>query len=437
VHKRTKKRRKCQLEPLSEHEIMAAVSPLALFALVGLTFDLLDLTVRIPAIVLQAVMGHVAGLFVLSRKPSAVKVAELLGALSHDQLTRLVYGERWTAHAIMLAFVALVNALGIPGYLVIDDTHIPRPRGRKVEGAYWDWDHALRRNMLGYRMVVVLWVAGPWMIPLAFSFWHKKGARPKYRTKNEIARTLLRWTVRRVGKAQYVTFDAWYANKKMFKMCEKLGLEWFTRVKKNTKLNWNGKRLRADTIGRRLLKASRLYRRSVVSGGVARKAVVRWGEQGPFAFVVLRDEIDGECSAIRYLLASTPGPNAAAIALRYKSRWQIEVFFETLKQHFWLSAYQGRTLRGEQAYVALSFLAGVCAQYWAATKTNASLAEVKDWASRLLLVTDKKGETHLTLVRPLPADCLDGIEQAKAIVKKELPKLLQLASPLRKVDSAA
>ncbi len=431
MSKNTKKPRKCKLEPLSQYEIMAAASPLALFALVGLSFDLLNLTVRIPAIALQAVMAHVAGLFVLCRKPSAVKVAQLLGALSHDQLTRLVYGQRWTAHAIMLSFVALANALGIPGYLVIDDTHIPRPRGRKVKGAYWDWDHAQRKNVLGYRMVVVLWVAGSWMIPLAFAFWHKKGARAKYRTKNEIARTLLQWTVRRVGTARHLAFDAWYANKKMFALCEELGLKWFTRVKKNTKLNWRGRRLRADTIGRRLLQASRWYRRSVLSGGVARKAVVQWGEQGPFAFVVLRDEIDGECSAMRYLLASTPGLSTVEVAMGYKSRWQIEVFFETLKQHFWLNAYQGRTLRGEQTYVALSFLASVCAQYWA-TKTDASLAEVKDWASRLMLVADQKGEAHLALVRPLPADCLDGIEQAKTIVKKELPKVLQLVSPLEK-----
>jgi hypothetical protein len=39
----------------------------------------------------------------------------------------------------------------VPGYLCLDDTFIPHERSKKMEGVYWDWDHALRRNVLGTR----------------------------------------------------------------------------------------------------------------------------------------------------------------------------------------------------------------------------------------------------------------------------------------------
>ena len=430
----TRNRRRIKAKGPDEYEIMAAGCPLALFALVGLTFDLLNLTVNVPAVALEAVLAHVAALFGLWRKPSAVKIAEILGGMEHDSLTRLVFKERWAARAIVAALAALAQCIGGMGYLVIDDTCIVRPRGKKVEGAYWDYDHALGKSVLGYRMVTVLWVCGPWRIPLAFSFWHKRGARRKYRTKNEIARILLAWVVRRIGPVTYVAFDSWYANRKMFALCEELGLEWVTRVRRNTKLTHGGRRLRADTIGRRLLKAARPYRRAVLSGGVARKAVVNWGQMGPFGFVVLKDELDGEKEGLRYLLSSSPDLSAAGIALRYKSRWEIEVFFESLKQHFWLNAYQGRTLAGQRTYVALAFLAHVCAQYWSHS-SGCSVAQVKDWASRLWLIEDEAGEPHLTLVRRLRRDHLPRIAEAKEIVRNELPELLHFQKPL--IDFAA
>ncbi len=59
-----------------------------------------------------------------------------------------------------------------------------------VEGAYCDFHSALKRNVMGYRLVVVVWNDGTWKIPVAFAFWNKKGARPTYPSKREIARVL-------------------------------------------------------------------------------------------------------------------------------------------------------------------------------------------------------------------------------------------------------
>ena len=62
MSKSTRRRKKCKSAPQNNFEFVTAGTPLALFAFVALSFDLLNLTVRIPAVALMAVIGHIAGL---------------------------------------------------------------------------------------------------------------------------------------------------------------------------------------------------------------------------------------------------------------------------------------------------------------------------------------------------------------------------------------
>jgi hypothetical protein len=60
----------------------------------------------------------------------------------------------------------------------------------------------------------------------------------------------LRWAIHRKIRPEYVTFDNWYASKKNMQLVAKeLKLEFATRLKKNTRLRWEGRRLQARTTG--------------------------------------------------------------------------------------------------------------------------------------------------------------------------------------------
>jgi hypothetical protein len=421
-------RRRRRLDPVfpADTDAMIQVSGLALVALMGCCFDLLRISAALPGVAFAAAAEYTAGLVLLARRATAARISRVLGGISHDRLTRLREQDRFSVPSLVLAFIKVVHALGVRGWLCLDDTCIPHERSRKMRGVYWDYDHALGRNVLGTRIVVLLWTDGFWRIPVGFAVWHKRGARPKYRTKNELARTLLRWAIHRGLRPKYVAFDNWYASRENLRLVvEELGCEFVTRLKRNARIVWGGRRLQARTIGRRLLAERSRYGRN---GTQARATLVEYAGMAGLTFVVARNDFDGEGSIIRYLLASAPRTSAAGVVERYKSRWIIEIFFEDLKQHLSLGSYQGRTLDGQMCHVALAF-AGLVALDAMRKKAGFSFCEAREWACRLAFARTARGECELVSLRPAPHDALDGLDAGKELVAGSLDKVSQLKLP--------
>lgn len=401
-------------------EGLLRVSPLAVVALVAVSVDLLGLAVMFPAKLLVKVVSYVAGMIVLDRHTTATRIADYLGGLSHDKLTRMLARDRWKCSRLMIRMIKLVQRLGVKGVLIIDDTLLQHPRSKKMKGVYWDWDHAEQRYVFGQRLVMLIWTDGFWRIPVAFAFWHKKDARPKYKTKNQIARTLLRWAVAKGIRPEFVSFDNWYASKQNLLMIVKeLGLEFVTRVKKNTRLTYKGKKLQAKTIGSRLLNEARPYRIRFC-GTWARRAVVEFPGIGLMTFVVAKDVIDGEKRPVtRYLLGSTPRLSAREVVKRYKQRWTIEVFFHDLKQHLSIKDHRGRSLVAANHHVACACIAAVVLDH-VRLKTDMSPCQTKQLLQRLVFVDTAEQKFRLATLHPTAAETLEEIDEAKKAVRQQL-----------------
>jgi len=413
------------MPPACDLERLIQVMPLAIIAMVGLSLDALRITTSLPPRVVKSIITYAGGLLALDGKQTANKIAKYLGGFSHDHLTRMLAGERWHCSMLLLSFVKLIGCLG-QGFLIIDDTLIHHPRSKKIEGVYWDWDHSLQRNVFGQRLVLLLWTNGSLRIPVGFAFWHKKGARKKYRTKNEIARLLLKWAVHQGIKPDYIAFDNWYASKETFRfIVQELNLSFVTRIKKNYHMVYNGKRLQARTIGRRILKQCRPYRFEKLGRVWARKAEVQVGDCGTMIFCVVKDDIDGNQSGYKYLLASAPRLSAREIVLRYKRRWTIEMYFRDLKQHIGLTHYQGRSLAGTERHVALTFLATLVVDYYRCG-TSFSFEEVLMIIQRLVFVNDGKKNLRLATLIPFPLESLRQLDKAKQIIRSQLEKISNL-----------
>ncbi len=120
----------------------------------------------------------VAGLCVLAKKPTATAIADKLGVVKHDALTRLLTHTCWNATLLRDALVkrVLLSTPGqvLPSYLILDDVILPTPFARWIAGIYWDWDHGEHRRGCGHRLVVVVWTNGVVVIPVAFALWHKQ-----------------------------------------------------------------------------------------------------------------------------------------------------------------------------------------------------------------------------------------------------------------------
>lgn len=421
-----KKRRR--LDPVfpADTEAMIQVSGLALVALIGCSFDLLRISAALPGVALAAAVEYTAGLVLLARRATAARISRVLGGISHDRLTRLREQDRFFVPSLMLAFIRLATGMGVRGWLCLDDTFIPHERSKKMQGVYWDYDHALGRNVLGTRIVVLLWTDGFFRIPVGFAVWHKLGARPKYRSKNELARLLLRWAVHRGIRPEYVAFDNWYASRENLRLVvEQLGLDFVTRLKRNARIVWGGRRLQARTIGRRLLAECRRRSRN---GTQARATLVEYAGMAGLTFVVVKDDLDGEGIRVRYLLASAPRASAAGVVERYRNRWIIETFFEDLKQHLSLGSYQGRSLDGQMCHVALCFT-GLVVLDAMRKKAGLSFCEVREAAIRLVFARTSRGDCELVSLRPAPQDALEGLDAAKEIVAASVEKVSQLRLP--------
>jgi hypothetical protein len=68
----------------------------------------------------------------------------------------LLSGGWWTAQQFLGAAVRVVSGIGGAGWLIVDDVLIPKPYARLIAFCGWDFDHALRRNVFGLRLVFVV-----------------------------------------------------------------------------------------------------------------------------------------------------------------------------------------------------------------------------------------------------------------------------------------
>lgn len=401
---------------------------LAAVALVSVVLDLMGITAALSSRVITKLPLYVTGLILQGNGASALSIAARLGGLSHDTLNRLRNNNEINIRQLTLAFIRLTEKLGGKGWLIIDDTILQHPRSTKMEGVYCDFDHALGRYVTGSRLVLLMWTNGNLRIPLACSFWHKKGACAKYRTKNEIARTLLKSVIHRGVNPMYVTFDNWYASNENLRLIKDLGLQFVTRVRRNTRLSWQGQRLRADDIGSRLLRQRRQYRFRDLGSKWARRTQVLRGGLGSLTFAVVKDDFEEGGSSTKYLLASDPRMGAREITRRYRSRWVIEVFFRDLKQNLGLESYQGRSLNGQLCHVLYCFLAAMVLdvlRYGSAY----TLGETASLLQRLLVVRDKKGELSLVTVVPATGDVATEVNEIKPLIQEQVEQVLSVRVP--------
>jgi len=379
---------------------------------------------------------YLTGLIV-EKNVTSTSIAGAVGLLSHDRLSRLLttFGLQLSKAACLA--VRFVEALGIEGFLIIDDVLIPKPFAKAIALCAWDWDHSRKRNTFGQRLVFIVWSNGWLIIPLLFTFWQKaqgeskrkrklrgKGRRRKlgrpitdnsakarqrrvrrrakmllakkrrkrlsdgrhYRSKNQLARVMFYLLMRRGLKVRFILFDNWYASKQNICLFERFGLYWATRVRDNIKVFYKAETIKVKEVARSVKKAnyhyySRLKARArsfeVEVAGKLRK------------LTVIKDDTSPESCSTKYLLTNCRQLTTCQHIEWYRRRWLIEIFFRDAKQHFGLCGCEARTERTVISHVAL-----VCIAY-----TFMQLFRPNDAEQRPSLKTSKYAMAGLIIVR--------------------------------------
>jgi DDE family transposase len=253
---------------------------------------------------------------------NCVALAEALETVSHDRLTRLLQGE-WSGQRLLeLALRTLF--VWERGYLILDDTVIPKPFATAMEGLSGVYSSQEHKPVDGVSLVLLVWTNGILRIPLGIRRWHKGGP-----SKYTLALELLSYARNRLHcRPDYVLFDAWYPSRALLKRIHDYGWYFVCRLKKNRR--FNGQAVRA-------------YRRHPywaatgwLTGGV-KVLVVRYGA--------------------KYYATNRLTLPAAEVRRLYRFRAQIEDIIRVCKDQLRLTGCQGRAERAQRHHITCCLVA--------------------------------------------------------------------------------
>jgi hypothetical protein len=253
---------------------------------------------------------------------TCVALAEALQTVAHDRLTRMLQAN-WSGQTLLESAWRRLFVWE-RGYLIIDDTVVPKPFATAMESLAWVYSSQERKPVYGFSLVLLIWTNGMLRIPLGVHLWRRGGP-----SKIELALELLSYVRNHLhGRPDDVLFDAWYPSKRLLKRVR--DYEWYVicRLKKNRR--FNGQALRA-------------YQRHPywtdsgwLTGGL-KVLVVRYG-------------------ATYY---ATNRLTLAAVEVRrhYRMRAQIEEVIRACKDQLGLGGCQARSERAQLHHITCCFVA--------------------------------------------------------------------------------
>jgi putative transposase len=162
---------------------------------------------------------------------SCIALAEALQTVSHDRLTRMLQGD-WSGHTL-LELACRTLFVWERGYLMLDDTVIPKPFATTIDGLAWVFSSQERKPVYGLSLVLLVWTNGTLRIPLGIRLWHKGGP-----SKYVLALAWLSYARNHLRcRPESGLFDAWYPSKALLKRIRDYGWYFVCRLKKNRHFN--------------------------------------------------------------------------------------------------------------------------------------------------------------------------------------------------------
>ena len=335
----------------------------------------------LPGKAKKAILMYVCGVIGLEKNANSSKISELLGGISHDKLTRALKGENVITGSLGLSLLNFCLSQTTGGWLIIDDFLLAKRYSSKIEGVYNEYDHVTRQRVKGMRIVMILWTNGTIRMPVAWSIWHKEdkrflgygaNGRPKYqktgycllkvngqavsyRTKNQIALSLLNDVMATGLNPKYITFDNWYANQRNLKRVHWLYLSFYSRLKENRKVIYQGEKISAKDLASRFPISMFDHKHNAYIKALP----VYLPGFGEIKLLLVRKDRHQEPGRTKFLFTNNLNASAPEILLRYRSRWIIETAFRDLKQNLNFASCQARGLLLQENHLALCLLAFV------------------------------------------------------------------------------
>ncbi len=232
--------------------------------------------------------------------------------------------------------------------LILDDSTMHRPRAKKVELLSRVFDHAENRFLRGFRLFSLCWSDGASLAPLDFAVLSSPNEKNRFQgvTKQLDSRScgarrrqeavckatdligpMLRRALSAGIQAKYILMDSWFGMPAIISTARE-HLPVICMVKRTPKVLYG--------VGRQRLPVDAIYRQLRKRRGRAKiltSVVVTMNDDQTARLVFVRNRHKKDWLA---LLSTNTDLAEADVVRIYGKRWDIEVFFRTIKQHLGL-----------------------------------------------------------------------------------------------------
>lgn len=296
---------------------------------------------------------YVAGLILLEKGQTAMRMATVLPARTHDALNRLLRVLPWSPQQLILGLIRWIQRRGESGYLCLDDVVVEKPFAKLLAWVGWTYSHSQKRHVFGFHIVLLFWCTGSLRIPVAFRLWRpKRDGMAPYRTKLKLAQDAV-FSVLRAGLVfEYLTFDLWYNARSFTKWLDQQNVIWISTLKSNALITRGG---RTQPVA---VWAKQLPRHRIAGHTWAWVGTVFLPRYGSVRLVVATNGM----GALDYIVSNDLHRRGKVLLHRKRSRWDIETSFRDTKQLAGLGACQCRVAQAMERHVALVLLTFVVLQ---------------------------------------------------------------------------
>lgn len=242
---------------------------------------------------------------------------------SHDRITRfLASGFLWKK--IFLRLIQLWFGILKQGYLIIDDTVLAKPYGKKFVSACFAYSSCLDKVVYGYHVVLLGWTNGFITIPLSFRFYRKGGKSKIVLAEELIMEAKNFWKIKPLA----VLFDSWYGAESVMNIINSYHWIFYCQIKKNRIIN------------------ACAVQDDLTENGDTLIGPLTDGCMG----LILRHE--GKFFTTNNLLSSSE-----RIITSYRLRWKVEEIFRFFKSELHLEECQARSITAQQTHLVSCMIA--------------------------------------------------------------------------------
>jgi SRSO17 transposase len=263
----------------------------------------------------------------------------------------------------------------VTGYLIGDDSTMSKPKGKKMEGLGKHHSTTYDKRIKGHSLVECLYTVVDRSCPLEPLLYRQKVTAEKeevpFLSKIDLMLQQIENFIPPAGTETHVLLDSWYSAKKIWKAARKQDFKITTGIKCNRSLRvpcsndssgWKWQKLTDYAAAL----PNSAYQECHWPRNPERKVWVhvvdtRVKSLYRCKLVVVRQSLDDPISAGRFWASSDLEADAQALLGHISKRWDIEVFFEDMKELLGIDQYQLMTTTALLRYwtfcwVAFSFL---------------------------------------------------------------------------------